>query len=107
MEMRFEKQIKYFKVKVMRSASNNPFLNQRREPRHLFSGLVSFVYKKNLNEGTLKNWSRSGLCMKTKSFLRKGEVITVSLPISKYKDNSRKAMIVWNMADGCGVQFCD
>jgi hypothetical protein len=45
--------------------------------------------------------------MKTKSFLRKGEVITVSLPTSKYKDNSRKAMIVWNMEDGCGVQFCD
>jgi hypothetical protein len=91
----------------MRSASKNPFFNKRGEPRHPYSGLVSFVYKKHLNEGTLKNWSRSGLCMKTKRFLRKGEVITVSLPTSKYKNNNRNARIVWKKADGCGVQFCD
>jgi hypothetical protein len=91
----------------MRSTSKNPFFNKRREPRHPYSGLVSFVYKKHLNEGTLKNWSRSGLCMKTKRIFRKGEVITVSLPTSKYKNNNRNARIVWKKADGCGVQFCD
>jgi hypothetical protein len=91
----------------MRSTSKNPFFNKRREPRHPYSGLVLFVYKKNLNEGTLKNWSRSGLCMKTKRIFRKGEVITVSLPTSKYKNNNRKAKIIWKKADGCGVQFCD
>jgi hypothetical protein len=94
-------------VNLMPGSSNNPFFNQRKEPRHPYSGLVLFVYKKNLNEGILKNWSRSGLCMITQRFFRKGEVITLSLPPSKYKNNNRKARIVWKKADGCGVQFCD
>jgi len=84
-----------------------PFFNQRREPRHPYSGRVLFVYKKNLNEGHLENWSRSGLCMKTKRFFRTGEMITVSLPPSKYRNSNRKAQIVWRKADGCGVRFCD
>lgn len=95
------------KVKLMRSTSKNPFFNKRREPRHPYSGLVLFVYKNKLNEGTLKNWSRSGLCLNTKRFFHKGEEITVSLPSSEFKKNSRKARIVWEKADGCGVQFCD
>ena len=32
----------------MRSTSKNPFFNKRWEPRHPYSGLVLFVYKKNL-----------------------------------------------------------
>ena len=91
----------------MTGSSKKTFFNKRREPRHPYSGSIVFVYKKNLNEGELKNWSRSGLCMITKRFFRKGEMITVSLPPSKYKDNNRKARIVWKKADGCGVQFCD
>jgi hypothetical protein len=99
--------LRNIKVELMRSTSRNPFFNKRGEPRHPYSGFVSFVYKKKLNEGSLKNWSRSGLCMKTTRFFRKGDVITVSLPTSKYKNNNRKARIVWNKADGCGLQFCD
>ena len=87
--------------------SKKPFINKRREPRHPYSGTVLFVYKKDLNEGKLENWSRSGLCMKTKRFFRKGEVITVSLPTSKYKKNKRKAKIIWEKVEECGVQFCD
>jgi len=91
----------------MTSASKKPFFNKRREPRYPYSGIVVFVYKKNLNEGILTNWSRSGLCMKTNRFFRTGEVITLSLPPSKYKNNNRQARIVWKKADACGVQFCD
>jgi hypothetical protein len=91
----------------MTSDSKIPFFNKRREPRHPYSGRVLFVYKRNLNEGKLENWSRSGLCMKTKRIFRTGEMITVSLPPSKYKTSNRKAKIVWRKADGCGVQFCE
>jgi len=91
----------------MTSASKKPFFNKRREPRYPYSGIVVFAYKKNLNEGILTNWSRSGLCMKTNRFFRTGEVITLSLPPSKYKNKNRKAKIVWKKADACGVQFCD
>jgi hypothetical protein len=91
----------------MIGSSNKPFFNKRREPRYPFTGRVLFVYKNNLNEGIVKNLSRSGLCMITQRFFHDGEVITVSLPPSKYKTNNRKARIVWKKADGCGVQFCD
>ncbi len=91
----------------MTTSLKKSFFNQRKEPRYPYSGPVLFVYKKNLNEGKLKNWSRSGLCMKTNRFFRNGEMITVSLPTSKYKNNNRKAQIVWKNADRCGVQFCD
>jgi hypothetical protein len=107
MAMKSEKRTKHLTVNPMTSASKQPFLNKRREPRHPFSGVILFVYKKNLNEGKLINWSRSGLCMQTNRFFRKGEVITISLPPSIYKNNNRRARIVWKKADGCGVQFCD
>jgi len=94
-------------VSRMTSDLKKPFLNKRREPRYPYSGRVLFAYKRNLNEGKLENWSRSGLCMKTKRFFRRGEVITVALPPAKYKKNNRKAKIIWKRADGCGVQFCD
>ncbi len=91
----------------MISTSNEPFFNKRKEPRYPYSGPVLFVYKKKLNEGKMRNWSRSGLCMQTKRFFGKDDVITISLPPSKYKNNNRKARVVWKKADGCGVQFCD
>ena len=83
------------------------FFNKRREPRHTLSDRVIFVYKRNLNEAELENWSRSGLCMKTKRFFRPGETITVSLPPAKYQSKNRTAKIVWKNADECGLQFCD
>jgi len=91
----------------MPGATKKPFLNKRREPRFDYSGLVFFVYEEDINEATLENWSRSGLCFKTNKVFCNGEVITVSLPPSKYKINNRKAKIVWKTEDGCGVQFCD
>jgi hypothetical protein len=105
--MRFEQQTEHIKVGHMTINTKKPFFNKRREPRHPYSGRVLFVYKRNLNEGKLENWSRSGLCMKTKRFFRTGEMITVSLPPAKYKSSNRKAKIVWKKADDCGLQFCD
>jgi hypothetical protein len=83
------------------------FFNKRIEPRYPCSGLVYFIYRKRLNEARLENYSRSGLCIQTNLFFRKGETITLSLPPSKYKHHKRKAKIVWNYAESCGVQFCD
>jgi hypothetical protein len=91
----------------MTISSKKLFLNKRKEPRYPYSGQVLFVYKKSLNEARLSNWSRSGLCLKTKRFFSKGAVITVSLPPSKFRDKYRRAIIVWRSAESCGVQFCD
>ncbi|UCD78752.1 MAG: PilZ domain-containing protein [Desulfobacterales bacterium] len=91
----------------MTISSKKSFFNKRIEPRFPYSGFVFFIYKKSLNEARLENWSRSGLCMKTKRYFRQGEMITLSLPPSKYRDHKRQARIVWKNAESCGVQFCD
>ena len=77
------------------------------EPRYPYSGIVFFVYQKSLNKGRLENWSRSGLCMRTTGFFRRGQTLTMSLPRSRYKNHTRKAKIVWRNAERYGVQFCD
>jgi len=91
----------------MTTVLKKTFFNKRIEPRYPYSGLIYFVYRKSLNEARLENWSRSGLCMQTNRYFRKGEIITLSLPPSKYKLHKRKAKIVWKNAQSCGVQFCD
>jgi len=91
----------------MTNSENKSFFNKRIEPRYSYVGFVFFVYQKSLNEARLENWSRSGLCMKTKKYFHKGEMITLSLPPSKYKDHTRKAKVVWKNSECCGVQFCD
>jgi hypothetical protein len=91
----------------MATASKKPFFNKRLEPRYPGSEFIFFVFQNSLNEARLENWSRSGLCMTTKRYFSRGEIITLSLPASKYKDTKRKAKIVWNNAERCGVLFCD
>jgi hypothetical protein len=63
------------------------------------------VYKKNLYPGELVNYSQSGLFLKSAIFFDKDEVITVTLPASKYRTPKQKARIVWCNRQGCGVQL--
>ena len=70
----------------MTNPSEKLFSNKRKVPRHPFSGLISFVYKKNLYPGKLINHSLSGLYIEADSFFVEGEIITVALPVSKYKN---------------------
>jgi hypothetical protein len=91
----------------MTISSKKSFFNKRMEPRFPYTGFVFFVYQKVLNKARLENWSRSGLCMRTNGYFRRGETVTLSLPRSKYKNHKRKAKIVWKNAERCGVEFCD
>ncbi len=52
----------------MTTSSAKLFLNKRKEPRNPYSGLISFVYKKNLYPGKLINCSPSGLFIESDSF---------------------------------------
>ena len=89
----------------MTDLSGKVFLNQRKEPRQPYSGSISFVYKKNLYPGDLVNYSQSGIFLKSAIFFDKNEVITVTLPASKYKKQRQKGRIIWCNAKGCGVQL--
>ncbi len=89
----------------MTESTGKVFLNQRKEPRNLYSGSISLVYKKNLYPVELVNYSQSGLFLKSAIFFDQNQVITVTLPPSKYKKQSQKGRIVWCNAKGCGVQL--
>ena len=91
----------------MDSSSEKVFANKRKEPRKANAGRIFFAYKKMLYEGKLKNYSPSGIFIQADHFFLKNEMITVSLPHSKYKNNMRKARIVWQNAKGCGVQLLE
>jgi hypothetical protein len=89
----------------MTTSSAKLFLNKRKEPRNSYSGLISFVYRRNLYTGQLINYSPSGLFIESDSLLVEGEMIKVTLPVSKYKNYKQKGRIVWKNNDGCGVQL--
>ena len=89
----------------MSTSSDKLFLNKRKEPRNQYSGLISYVYKKNLYPGKLINYSLSGLFIEADSFFVEGEMITVALPVSKYKNYKQKGCIVWKNDQGYGVQL--
>jgi len=89
----------------MTNSSAKLFLNKRKEPRNSYSGLISFIYRKNLYTGRLINYSSSGLFIESDSLFVKGENITLTLPASKYKNYKQKGRIIWKNDDGCGVQL--
>jgi hypothetical protein len=89
----------------MTTPSEKLFANKRKVPRQPFSGRISFVYKKKLYPGRLKNYSADGMFIIADNFFIEGEMITVALSFSDHKSDMRKAKIVWRNAEGCGVQF--
>lgn len=91
----------------MTTLSGRLFANKRKEPRQAFSGLISFVYKKHLYPGRLKNYSTDGMFIIADNFFVEGEIITVALSVSKDKKYKRKGRIVWKNAEGCGVQLLE
>ena len=50
------------------------FLNKRKEPRNSYSGLISYIYKKNLYPGKLINYSLSGLFIEADNFFVEGDI---------------------------------
>jgi hypothetical protein len=89
----------------MTTPSDKLFSNKRKVPRQSFTGLISFVYKKNLYPGKLKNYSADGMFIIADNFFVEGEMITVALSVSDDKRDMRKGRIIWRNNEGCGVQF--
>jgi hypothetical protein len=78
---------------------------RRKEARNLYSGPIFFATRKELYEGKLKNYSPSGLFIKTKNFFLENENITVALPYSAEKDDKRRAVIIWCDGNGMGIRL--
>ena len=89
----------------MTTPSEKLFSNKRKVPRQPLTGIISFVYKKNLYPGKLKNYSADGIFIIADNFFVEGEMITIALSLSDDKSDMRKGRIVWINDEGCGVQF--
>ena len=80
-------------------------MNKRIYPRKPYSGHIFFVAKNGFNEGSLKDFSRSGLFINSKASLSVGEIITMALPFVNGKKDKRKGQIMRSTNDGFGIEF--
>jgi hypothetical protein len=77
----------------------------RREKRHACSEKIFFATRNRLYEGQLKNYSRTGLFIKTKEVLAIGEIITVVDPHPAGENQKRKGQILWRNDEGFGIEL--
>jgi len=78
---------------------------RRKAPRYMFSRYIFYATENSFHEGELKDYSHSGLFIKTSYPLPVGEVVTVALPYSDDLNDKRKAQVVWRNDEGFGVEF--
>jgi hypothetical protein len=90
---------------MMKSLKIHKNIELRREKRYACSEKVFFATRGRLYEGQLKNYSRTGLFMKTKEILLIGEIITVVDPHPAGGNQKRKGQILWRNDEGFGIEF--
>ena len=78
---------------------------RRIEKRYACSELIFFATRSRLYEGRLKDYSRSGLFIKTKEIIPIGELITVVDPHPTGMNQKRHGQIIWRNNEGFGVEF--
>ena len=79
--------------------------DKRISPRKAYSGHILFVTNNGFNEGRLKDYSRSGLFIITKTHLKVGEIITVAIPYANDKQIKCKGQIMRRDRDGFGIDL--
>ena len=78
---------------------------RRIEKRYASSELIFFATRSRLDEGWLKDYSLSGLFIKTKEIIPIGEVITVVDPHPTGMNQKRHGQIIWRNNEGFGVEI--
>jgi len=89
----------------MAIASRKSNIDQRVDERRPYSGQIFIVAKDGFNEGRLKDYSRSGLFIITKTRLSIGEIITVAIPYTNDKLIKCRGRIVRKDKDGFGMEL--
>ena len=89
----------------MHAAKNISQMDRRQSERFTFVRYVFFATNKQFFQGELKDFSRHGLFIRSSAKLTVGDIITVALPYSKYKNEKRKGEIVWKNKKGFGVEL--
>ena len=89
----------------MRAKLIHKNMERRVEKRHACSEAIFFATNSQLYEGRLKDYSRTGLFIKTKEALPVGEMITVVDPHPDGGNRKRKGQILWTNKEGFGVEL--
>ena len=89
----------------MAIASRKSNIDQRVDERRPYSGQIFIVAKDGFNEGRLKDYSRSGLFIITKTRLSIGETITVAIPYDNDKLIKCRGKIIRKDKDGFGIEL--
>ena len=92
-----------FKTKIMDKVVNRK-KELRKEKRIPFESYIFYFTEHQLYEGEIKNYSTSGLFVKTKDKYSVGETLNLALPYSKAKDSKRLGAVIWQNTEGIGVE---
>jgi Tfp pilus assembly protein PilZ len=77
----------------------------RKEPRKHFEGSIFYATEDQLYEGEVKNYSVSGVFVKTSGKFFIGQWLNLALPYLKEKNSKCLGAIVWKNIEGIGVEL--
>ena len=89
----------------MAIANKKSNMGERFHERRPYSGPIFFDAKDGFTEGRLKNYSRSGLFIITKTRLSIGEIITVAIPLPNDELIKCRGQILRQDKDGFGIEL--
>ena len=78
---------------------------RRLHGRQPWEGSIFFASPKRIYEGTLLNYSRSGLAIQVSERFAEGEILIVALPFKNTVPPKCKARVVWCNGKGLGAKF--
>ncbi len=80
-------------------------LERRLHDRKPCAGSIFFASPKRIYEGTLLNYSPSGLAIRVSERFIEGETLIVALPFENAVPAKCKARVVWCNGKGLGAKF--
>src|SRR5210317_621490 len=89
----------------MNLANGKYSFEKRIKERKPYAGHIFFAAKNGFHEGSLKNYSPSGLFIKTRASLSIGEIITIALPYLNTKQAKYQGQVLWSSHEGVGVEL--
>ena len=89
----------------MNGVNRKQSFEKRIKGRKPYSGHIFFTAKNGFNEGSLKNYSASGLFIKTKASLSVGEIIIIALPYLNAKQAKYQGQVLWSNREGVGIEL--
>ena len=89
----------------MNLANGKQNFEKRIKGRKPYAGNIFFTANNGFHEGRLKNYSPSGLFIRTKASLSIGEIITIALPYLNAKQAKYQGQVLWSSREGVGIEL--